>query len=122
MSLNVNNVNGGGSNGVSWNLGSSNGNVDENKAEDQSLNANVERKDVNPEDVMRFLANQNYFVPVKADAKVPGVEGVDAETQERIAGYMERFEELFAIIEDEFGAEMAPQVFDVAMDILLGMA
>jgi len=91
--------------------------------ENATANTNQERKDVNPDDVMRFLAQQNYFMPVNVEAKpVANVEGVDAETQERVAGYMERFEEIFALVEAEFGSDLAPQVFDVAMDKLLGMA
>lgn len=98
--------------------------VNKEAAQEQTAaNANQERKDVNPDDVMRFLANQNYFIPAKVEAKpaAAGVDGVDAETQDRVAGYMERFEEIYAIIEEEFGPEFAPQAMDVAMDKLLGM-
>ena len=94
------------------------------KAEDQQqANANQERKDVNPDDVMRFLANNNYFIPAKVETK-PAAEvgGVDAEVQDRVAASMEEFEKIFALIEAEFGPNLAPQVFDVAMDKLLGMA
>ena len=97
--------------------------VDSNKAQEQSANANVEHKDVDPNEVMAFLANQNYFMPVSVEAK-PAAEigGVDAETEERIAGYMERFEEIYAVVEQEFGAELAPAVMDLVMDKLMGMA
>ena len=123
MTNSIGSISGGGSNGVFWNNNSSNKNVEDNKAQEQGANAAPERKDVNPDDVMRFLANQNYINPVTVETpKTTGAEGVDAETQERVAGYMERFEELYAIIEDEFGPELAPQAFDVAMDKLLGMA
>ena len=87
-------------------------------------NADTERKDVNPDDVMKFLANNNYFMPVKVENAQPTVEigGVDAETEERIAGYMERFEEIYAIVEQEFGTELAPAIMDLVMDNLMGMA
>ena len=97
----------------------------DSKAENQQsqANANQERKDVNPDDVMRFLANNNYFIPANVEAKpVTNIEGVDAETQERIASYMERFEEIYSIVEQEFGAELAPAVMDLVMDKLMGMA
>ena len=125
MSMNVNNVNGGGSGyGVNWNNNRNNGDVDTNNAKEQTAaNVNQERKDVNPDDVMKFLANNNYFMPVQVEAKpVSEVGGVDAETEERIAGYMERFEEIYAIVEQEFGAELAPSVMDLVMDKLMGMA
>ena len=84
---------------------------------------NYEDTQVDPNKVMDFLARNNYFLPVNVEAQSATEVGeVDAETQERIAGYMERFEEIFAIIEAEFGSELAPKVFDVAMDMLLGMA
>ena len=35
---------------------------------------------------------------------------------------MERFEEIYAIVEQEFGAELAPAVMDLVMDKLMGMA
>ena len=35
---------------------------------------------------------------------------------------MERFEEIFSIVEQEFGAERAPLVMDYVMDSLMGMA
>ena len=94
------------------------------KAEDQQqANANQERKDVNPDDVMRFLASQNYFIPAKVETKpAADVGAVDAEVQDRVAASMEEFEKIFALIEAEFGPNLAPQVFDVAMDKLLGMA
>ena len=98
--------------------------VDPNNAQDQAAyNANQEHKDVNPDDVMKFMANNNFFMPVNVELK-PSVEvgGVDAETEDRISGYMERFEEIYSIIENEFGAELAPSVMDAVMDKLMGMA
>ena len=106
--------------------------VDANNAQDQTAyNANQEHKDVNPDEVMKFMANQNFFIDVqlaqldKADGKVDGkfnVDSIDDEAQDRIAGYMERFEEIYAIVENEFGAELAPSVMDLVMDKLMGMA
>lgn len=134
MSMNVNNVNGGGNGyGITWNNNRSQEDVETNNAEKQTTaNANQERKDVNPDDVMKFLANNNIFIDVQlakldaADGKIDGIfntdlNSVEADMQDRIAGYMERFEEIYAIIEQEFGAELAPSVMDLVMDKLMGM-
>ena len=96
----------------------------DSKAENQAQRQpNYEETQVDPSKVMDFLANNNYFIPAAAEvASVPEVKGVEAETEERIAGYMERFEQIFAVIEDEFGAELAPSVMDLVMDKLMGMA
>lgn len=127
MTNNINSISGGGSSwGVDWSNNSSNkNNVEDNKAQEQGTNANQERKEVNPDDVMRFLANQNYFMPVNVNTDAAqNVDNVtlDAETEQRIASYMERFEEIYAVVEQEFGAELAPAVMDLVMDKLMGMA
>ena len=78
---------------------------------------------VDPNKVMDFLARNNYFIPVSVESvSTTEVNDVDAATEERIAGYMERFEEIYSIIEQEFGTEMAPSVMDLVMDKLMGMA
>lgn len=96
----------------------------EGQAQNQAqVQPNYEETQVDPNKVMDFLANNNFFMPVEVEAKPAGNAGrVDAETQERIAGYMERFEEIYAIVEQEFGAELAPAVMDLVMDKLMGMA
>ena len=82
-----------------------------------------EETQVDPNKVMDFLSNNNYFMPVNVETKPASEVGkVDAETEERIAGYMERFEEIYAVVEQEFGAEFAPAVMDIVMDKLMGMA
>ena len=92
----------------------------ENQAQQQP---NYEETQVDPNKVMDFLANNNFFIPAVADvAPAQEVNGVDAETEDRIAGYMERFEQIFSIVEDEFGSELAPGVMDLVMDKLMGMA
>ena len=100
-----------------------NGSADNQEAQAQ-VQPNFEETQVDPNKVMDFLAKNNYFMPVQVDAKPATKEAgkVDAETEERIAGYMERFEEIYAIIEQEFGAEISPSVMDLVMDKLMGMA
>jgi len=84
---------------------------------------NYEETQVDPSKVMDFLATNNYFMPVQVEAKPAAEVGtVGADVEERIAGYMERFEEIYAIVEQEFGVELAPLVMDLVMDKLMGMA
>ena len=80
---------------------------------------------VDPSKVMAFLANNNYFVApqtTKEAADVDGAGAVDAATQDIVAGYMERFEMIYGIVQEEFGEELAPAVMDIVMDRLMGMA
>ena len=81
---------------------------------------------VDPSKVMEFLANNNFFVaPQAAPKEVIDVEGamaLDSATQDRVAGYMEQFEMIYGIVQEEFGEELAPAVMDVVMDKLMGMA
>ena len=68
------------------------------------------------------LANNNYFIPAAPEVtSAPDVSGVGAEAEDRIAGYMERFEQIFAMFEEEFGTDLAPSVMDLVMDKLMGM-
>ncbi len=97
--------------------------VDAKEQNQAQAQPNYEETQVDPNKVMDFLAQNNYFMPVQVEAQPAGEVGaVDAETEERIAGYMERFEEIYAIVEQEFGAELAPAVMDLVMDKLMGMA
>ena len=80
---------------------------------------NYEETQVDPSKVMDFLAANNFFV-APTENKVVG--DVDAATQERIEGYMENFELIYGIIVDEFGEELAPDVMNIAMDYLMGLA
>ena len=78
---------------------------------------------IDPQRVMDFLAQNNYFMPVAEETQqVTGAGEVSEETRGRIADYMKDFEFIYSVIEDEFGAELAPAVMDMAMDILIGMA
>ena len=79
---------------------------------------NREETPVDPSKVMDFLANNNYFVGITPAAEAGEV---DAATQDRVAGYMEQFEMIYGIVQEEFGEELAPAVMDVVMDRLIGM-
>ena len=93
----------------------------ENQENQAQVSANNSETQVDPQRVMDFLAQNNYFMPINVEAKPASEAGaVDAETEERIASYMERFEEIYAIIEQEFGPELAPAVMDFVMDKLIG--
>lgn len=76
-----------------------------------------EEKAVDPEKVMEFLSGNNIFVQQTTSDSA----AADTSTQERVGGYMERFEMIYGIIQEEFGEELAPSVMDLVMDRLMGM-
>ena len=61
------------------------------------------------------------YIPQRRN-DVDGANAVDAATQDRVAGYMEQFEMIYGIVQEEFGEELAPAVMDIVMDRLMGMA
>ena len=76
-----------------------------------------EAKQVDEETVMRFLEANNMRIVPKTVTPIE----LDPEAEERIAGYMEKFEDLYGLAEQEFGPKLAPMVLDLAMNRLLGM-
>lgn len=97
----------------------------EAQQQEQTLANNHAETQVDPSKVMDFLASNNFFVAPQTTngaADVNGAENVDVATQERVAGYMEQFEMIYGIVQEEFGEELAPAVMDVVMDKLMGMA
>ena len=109
--------------GNSYGLG---GFVPQRKEEEASQNAaakapaqNYEETQLDPSKVMDFLAANNFFV-APVETKAPGE--VDEATRARVEGYMENFEMIYGVIVEEFGEELAPDVMDMAMDYLMGMA
>lgn len=93
--------------------------VNKEQTNEQALaQKNYEETQVDPAKVMEFLANNNIFV---APPTVNETAEVDAATQERIAGYMEQFENIYGIVLEEFGEELAPAVMNMVMDRLMGM-
>lgn len=95
----------------------------ENQENQTQVPVNNSETQVDPQRVMDFLAQNNYFMPINVEAN-PATEAgsVDKETEERISSYMQDFEKIYSIIEQEFGAELAPAVMDLVMDKLMGMA
>ena len=92
----------------------------EAQAEGQHVN-NFEETQVDPNKILEFMANNNYFVDIaKTPAQVDGVE-TDPTVADRVAGYMENFEIIYGIVEQEFGPELAPMVMDFVMDKLMGL-
>lgn len=85
----------------------------------QAPAVNYEETQVDPSKVMAFLESNNIFVTPQKTVSAPA--GVDAETQDRVAGYMEQFEMIYGIVQEEFGEENAPMVMDFVMDSLMGM-
>ena len=105
--------------GNSYNLG---GYVPQRKdgqaAEAQKEVSTIKENPVDPSKVMDFLSNNNIVPAARVNSKPE----ISAETQDRIASYMENFEMIYGIIVEEFGEENAPMVMDFAMDYLMGMA
>ena len=95
----------------------------ENQENQTQVPVNNSETQVDPQRVMDFLAQNNYFMPINVEVN-PATEAgsVDKETEERISSYMQDFEKIYSIIEQEFGAELAPAVMDLVMDKLMGMA
>ncbi len=82
---------------------------------------NYQETQVDPNKVMDFLNANNFFVAqTNAPAPAVGVE-TDPTIADRVAGYMDNFELIYGVIEQEFGPERAPQVMDAVMDRLMGM-
>ena len=90
----------------------------ENIGNQPAITHNYEETQVDPAKVMEFMANNQIFV---AAPKVADVQGVDESTEDRVAGYMEQFEMIYGIIQEEFGEELAPAVMNIVMDKLMGM-
>jgi len=118
MTNGVNGVNGGYGNSYNFGLGARREEeAPQNKPAEVPVN-NYEETQVDPNKVMEFLAKNDYFV---TPAKVNGAQ-VDAATEDRVAGYMEKFEMIYGIVVDEFGEDLAPDVMDAVMDRLMGLA
>ena len=77
-----------------------------------------EAVDIDPSKVMEFLNANNIFVAPKATTAPAEL---DQETQDRVVNYMARFEEIYSVIEKEFGAALSPAVMDLVMDKLMGL-
>ena len=88
------------------------------QAQAQPQANNYEETQVDPSKVMEFLSSNNFFVAAPA---VSEVGEVDSATQDRVAGYMEQFEMIYGVVQEEFGEELAPAVMDIVMDRLMGM-
>ena len=80
----------------------------EAQPQEQATTNNQAETQIDPSKVMEFLANNNFFVAPQSTqvaTDVEAAEGVDAATQERVAGYMEQFEMIYGIVQEEFGEE-----------------
>ena len=122
MTNNIGAISGGGNGyGVNWNNSSTSNENPEAAVNQEQQSQQPARQEVNPDDVMAFMAQNNNFVDlVKAPAPIEGVE-TDPTVGDRVAGYMENYEFIMGIIEEEFGPELAPYVMDMVMDRLMGM-
>jgi hypothetical protein len=122
MANNIGHISGYGNYGVGPYVPQRKGNDVEAEAQAQAQpQQNFEETQVDPNKVMDFLNANNFFVNLtNAPAPVEGVE-TDPTVADRVAGYMENFELIYGIVEQEFGPEKAPLVMDLVMDRLMGM-
>lgn len=88
------------------------------KEETAQPQQNYQDTQIDPDKVMDFLQQYNFFV--QDAAQTEGVE-LDKETSDRIAGYMEQFEMIYSVVAQEFGEKIAPKVMDLVMDKLMGL-
>ena len=70
---------------------------------------------------MDFMAANNFFVAPANSTTVTTPVQLDQATHDRVVGYMEKFEMIFGIVQEEFGEENAPMIMDFVMDNLMGM-
>ena len=121
MANNINGINGYGNYGLGGYGPQKKGQDEVDAKQAQPEVNNHEDTQVDPNDVMKFLESNNYFVGlVKVPNPIKGVEP-DPGLSARIDGYMQVYEQIYAIVEQEFGPELAPIVMDMVMDKLIGM-
>lgn len=81
------------------------------------------KEDIDESKVWAFMANNSVFNQVvKADSPKGEYNFDEAGVRERMEDWMAKFEEFYAIIEEEVGASLAPAVMDLVMDKLMGMS
>ena len=98
--------------------------VDQQNAQAQ-VQTSFTKEDIDESKVWAFMANNSAFNGVVTPAKTRGVSEVsnaDSGIEERMEDWMSKFEEFYAIIEEEVGSALAPAVMDLVMDKLMGMA
>lgn len=120
MTDGIGRISGGNSYGVGGYVPQGKGNEQEDNVPQAPVN-NYDDTQVDPAKVMDFLANNNYFINLTNAPEA--VEGIvpDPSLQARVDGYMQNFEFIYSIVEQEFGTELAPVVMDMVMDRLMGM-
>lgn len=90
----------------------------ESLPQEQQSAQNYEETQIDPSKVMEFLSSNNFFVTSTPETEIGEV---DTATQDRVSGYMEQFEMIYGVVQEEFGEELAPAVMDVVMDKLMGL-
>ena len=125
MADGIGRISGGGSGyGVNWNNNrANNGEVDKKEAQEQKQAPVQQNKTLNPDEVLQFLTNNNYFMPASVDetSETSQTRTVDPDMAERVANSIEVYELVYSEMVDLFGEEAAPGKMDELMDKLLGM-
>ena len=85
----------------------------ENKQEEAQTQSQAAYTPVNESEVWNFLTNNSYFVAqVKTPEKTADVSGAAAGMEDRAADCMPNFETAFALIQEEFGVEVATMLMN----------
>ena len=123
MTNNINNINGYGFGNNVYGYGANARKENAENAEQQA-EAQVQpeaKPQVKADDVMKFLEANNFFVAPQVAQNAEGVGEVDPAMVGRIEDAMAQFEVIYAVIVEEFGEEIAPQVMDLVMDRFMGV-
>jgi len=114
---NIGRINGFGNYGVGGYVPQRNNEAPEEQVQ-QPVVQNHEEQLVDSSKVLEFMEANNIYVAPKT---VTTPAELDPEVQDRVVDAMARFEEIYPIVVNEFGEELAPTIMDIVMDKLLGM-
>lgn len=108
MANNISGIGGYGYIGGNYGYGAGKANVNpEENQNGEVLNAQNQQANVDPSDVLNFLATTS--ISIQQPTVVPAD---DAATAERVDGYIQNFEMIHSVIAQEFGAKVAEQLMN----------
>ena len=79
---------------------------------------NREEKLVDADEVMRFMENNNLTITPKTTTEPVKL---SADVENRVFEAMERFQEIYPVVVQEFGDFLAPRVMNIIMDKLMAI-
>ena len=122
MTNNIGRIAGGGSGSINFYGNPPKNHSNEVNPEDIQSTVTPEVTEVDPEEVMAFMARNNNFAPIiSKNSTEVDLNNIDAETKERVAECMPVFLEIYQIVSDEFGERLAPSVMELVMNKLFNL-